>query len=115
MEFTKPLTSGFTIYTKTGCPYCDKAKDLLKNEKIVLIVNCDDYLIKDKEVFLKFIEKIAGIQHRTFPMVFKDGEFIGGFTEIKSYYDKLTAFQQIENENKKRENMEDYYYFFESF
>lgn len=85
MEFIFPKKKGYTIYTKKNCSYCEKVKILLNNEDI-LIIPCDEYLEKDKEEFLLYIEEIAGIPYKTFPMVFLDGKFIGGFTETKKHY-----------------------------
>jgi len=49
MEFEKPLNSGFTIYSKSGCPNCVKAKTLLKSKHLLFkIVNCDEYILEDK-------------------------------------------------------------------
>lgn len=83
MEFTAPVLSGYTIYGKTNCPYCVKAKDILEefNEEYTYI-NCDDYLLADKEAFLEFIEKAAGKAHKTFPMIFSSGKFVGGYMDL---------------------------------
>lgn len=93
MEFTNPSESGYTIYTKSRCPFCTKAKVLLENENKT-IVDCDEYLSDgDKKLhFLQFMEDLIGKPYRTFPMIFKHGVFIGGFSETKVYYEKSTAF-----------------------
>ena len=93
MEFVNPSKNGYTIYTKSRCPFCTKAKVLLENENQT-IVDCDEYLSDgDKKLyFLQFIEDLIGKPYRTFPMIFKDGVFIGGFSETKVYYEKSTAF-----------------------
>jgi len=99
LTFEKPNTNGYMIYTKTNCPYCTKVKDLLlHNDKLnveITIINCDKYLIEPeiKEKFLEFIKTVnGGINHRTFPMVFYDGKFIGGFMETEKFYAKQTVF-----------------------
>jgi len=99
LTFEKPNTNGYMIYTKTNCPYCTKAKDLLlHNDKVkveITIINCDKYLMEQevKEQFLEFIKTVnGGISHRTFPMVFYDGKFIGGFTDMEKFYAKQTVF-----------------------
>jgi glutaredoxin len=90
MGFFKPTIYGYTIYTKSNCPYCTKVKDLLQNvEPQPIIINCDDYLSSNdtKEEFLDFIKSInGGVAHRTFPMVFYKGKFIGGFTDTEKCY-----------------------------
>lgn len=86
-QIEEPSNSCFTIYVKTNCKYCDLVKKLLDFNKIPFIeINCDKYL-EDKESFLTFIENKAGRHYKTFPMVFCDGNFIGGYLET----DRLIA------------------------
>jgi len=93
MEFFDPLEKGFTIYTKRGCSYCTKVKSLLIEKEICFLeIDCDKYLIDDKEGFLSFIKERAKKEHKTFPIVFKDGKFIGGFTETQLHFDKCLDF-----------------------
>ena len=56
------------------------------------IIDCDDYIIEDKWSFLQFIEKMTKREYKLFPMVFYNGEFIGGFYETKEFYDKEMSF-----------------------
>lgn len=96
MDFKKPSTLMFTVYTKSGCPFCVKAKDLLLAKNFVFeIVECDEYLSNNKEEFLEFIKKSAGKEHKTFPMVFRAGCFIGGYTETKKLIDLEDIFANI--------------------
>ena len=82
MEFSGPNTSGFTIYGKTGCSYCEKVKALLLDYcEPFIYVNCDEYLINDKSAFLEFMHTLSGKEHKTFPMVFSSRQFIGGYTD----------------------------------
>jgi glutaredoxin len=60
-----------------------------------LLVDCDDYLVENKEDFLLFIQQMAGKEYKTFPMIFHNGNFLGGFTDTKEYYEKQSAFQGI--------------------
>jgi glutaredoxin len=94
MEFEEPSTTTYTIYSKSGCTFCTKVKNLLLEKKYAFdIIDCDDYLIEDKEGFLEFIQERTGREYRTFPMVFLRGVFIGGFTETKLQIDKESAFE----------------------
>jgi len=98
INFEKPNPNGYMVYTKINCPYCIKVKDLLLGnvvDKEITIINCDKYLMEPeiKEKFLEFIKSVnGGINHRTFPMVFYDGKFIGGFMETEKFYAKQTVF-----------------------
>lgn len=82
MEFTAPASSGYTVYGKSECPYCEKVKGLLTEfGEPFSYINCDEYLIADKPAFLQFIQKLAGKEYKTFPMVFSSTEFVGGYTD----------------------------------
>ena len=96
MEFEKPKQIGFTVYSKSGCPNCIKVKALLKEKKLLFsVVDCDEYLIEDKDNFLLFIEQTAKQSCKQFPMVFNDSTFIGGFNETKDFIDKtLLSFEE---------------------
>lgn len=85
MIYPKPLSNGYTIYTKSNCIYCIKAKKLLENMKIKdnkKIINCDDYLKNDKDDFMSFIEYLIGKKYLFMPIIFKNGKFIGGYNDL---------------------------------
>jgi len=83
MEIENPSSDSYTIYSKSGCTYCTKAKKLLETEKEkFIVIDCDEYLIEDKITFLEYIKLLIGREYKTFPMIFKEGFFIGGFTEL---------------------------------
>jgi glutaredoxin len=93
MEIELPSNTSFTIYSKSGCINCRKVKDLLKNNKQSFIeIDCDEYLLEDKDFFLSFIKNHAKRDCKVFPIVFYKGEFIGGFEETKNLVEKITAF-----------------------
>ena len=87
-----PNENEYTIYTKSECIYCDNAKKLLEKEKTT-IINCDDYLVKNKELFLFFIKNLNnGIEHKTFPIIFYKKTFIGGYSELNEFYKNENLF-----------------------
>jgi glutaredoxin len=104
MDWIAPSLKGYTVYTKSGCPFCVKVKELLniygsdkllepKEEILVAFIDCDEYLRNDRDGFLAFIrECTGGREWKTFPMVFLDGQFLGGFTETRLYLDRAMAF-----------------------
>ena len=93
MNITKPTESGFTIYSKSGCPNCKNVKDMLINKKCCFeVIDCDDFLIEDKNAFLLFIKELANKEVKQFPIIFNNGTFIGGFIETQEYVDKLLSF-----------------------
>ena len=90
MEFTKPSNHGFTMYSKSGCINCLKIKKLLQDKQVFYnIIDCDDYLIEHKEDFLFFIKEISCQNVKTFPIVFNNGTYIGGFAETIICIDKF--------------------------
>ena len=84
MDIPEPNNEGFTIYSKSGCINCMKIKKLLKEKnKFYQEVNCDEFLIENKDFFLLFITNKAKKEYKTFPMIFFYGEFIGGYNETR--------------------------------
>ena len=88
MEFPEPNKITYTVYTKSNCSYCDRVKTLLQDvQPPPVYVNCDEYLETCKTEFLAFISTLSGVSHKTFPIVFYGGEFIGGYNDTKSHCD----------------------------
>ena len=62
----------FAVYTKDGCPYCDKVKKVLKlTESRYVVYNLGQHLDKDE-----FYEEFG--YGSTFPQVVCDGKKLGG-------------------------------------
>ena len=76
-----PTPSGYTIFSKSDCVFCTKAKALLPD---ALVIDCDDAL-RDRDAFLEHMRVLIGRPYRMFPMVFLDGHFLGGYEETKAY------------------------------
>lgn len=90
MEIEKPAKYGFTIYSKSGCPDCIKAKHLLKEKYLkVTIIDSDEYIIEDKLHFLLFINELTNAPIKTFPIIFFDQKFIGGYNETVTFVSQL--------------------------
>ena len=96
MDIIKPNESGFTIYSKSGCPNCLKVKALLKKNNInFIIVDCDEYIIEDKQFFLLFINKLSNTSVTMFPIIFNNRLFIGGYNETQDYINKILSFDNL--------------------
>ena len=96
VDFLKPSSTCYTIYSKSGCPNCQKVKDyLLNNEKQFVIINCDEYLVTNKPAFLDFILNLISREWKTFPIVFdNNSQFIGGFIDTKEYLERSLEFTE---------------------
>jgi glutaredoxin 3 len=71
------------IYTTTYCPFCTRAKNLLKR-KGADFVEID--VTVDDELRAKMIEMSGG--RRTVPEIFINGKIVGGFDELKALDDQ---------------------------
>ena len=68
----------FTILTKTGCRHCKTLKKVLEigNFKYV-VVDCDDFILEDREQFIKKIKEYTNINDIVyFPIVFYEGKYL---------------------------------------
>lgn len=66
-----------TVYTKDYCPYCTKAKNMLKN-KGVTFEEID--ISNDADLQMQIVEKSGG--RRTVPQIFINDKPIGGFDDM---------------------------------
>lgn len=96
-DFIKPSTTCYTIYSKSGCPNCKKAKDLLASKQMTFTtIDCDEYLLETKTEFLLFIMNLTSQEWRSFPIVFNnDGNFVGGFIDTREYLEKKQEQLQV--------------------
>ena len=69
----------FTIYSKQGCPYCDKIKQVMKLSHLDHVVyTLNENFTKD-EFYSEFGEG------STFPQVIMDDHHLGGCTDAVQY------------------------------
>src|SRR6202050_917945 len=70
------------VYTTTFCPFCVRAKSLLKS-KGVAFEEID--VTEDAALRQKMVELSGG--RRTVPEIFIDGKIVGGYDELKALDD----------------------------
>lgn len=70
----------YKIYSKSNCQYCDKAKALLKSKKIEF----DEFELDVHYTREELIEQFPTA--RTFPVILIDGNYIGGFDQLKERF-----------------------------
>ena len=95
MDIPMPIKNQFTIYSKSGCSYCIKVKELLINLQLVhTIIDCDAYIKNenDRTLFLQFIHNVSSVNYTTFPMIFDGKTFVGGYSNIIEYSNHLLDF-----------------------
>ena len=67
----------FRMYIKDGCPFCDKAKDVILNDLNSSLHTVD---VSEESEIHELIIKETG--HRTVPAVYLGTEFIGGCDDL---------------------------------
>ena len=67
----------YTIYSKPACSSCDQAKQLLEIKK-----QSYEYKVLGKDFDLEEFSSHSKT-HRTFPLILKDGVYLGGLPDLK--------------------------------
>ena len=78
------LKNKYIIYTKKGCSFCSDAKLLLSSRGLKFISK--DYHELDDNAKSKVMNKIKlynnGKEYNSFPKIFRNNDFIGGFDKL---------------------------------
>jgi len=86
------------VLSKTNCVYCTKVKELLNSVNMPFFEYDCTYLLENeesKQLFLRQIQQLVNKKYNTFPMVFIEGQFIGGYIDVGAYLEKQNAFMGI--------------------
>lgn len=70
------------VWSKTTCPYCDQAKQLLTQRGIEF----EERTIGDGWMREDLLEAVPGA--RTVPQIFLGEQLVGGYTELKKLADE---------------------------
>ncbi len=70
-----------TVYSKPNCPYCDKAKYLLKS----LGLQYEEKIVT-KDLSVEELYEALGKQVRTIPQIVINKDHIGGYNELKEHF-----------------------------
>ena len=86
-QFKKPASRDYTIYSISNCKYCVMAKEHLGSVSGVSassVINCDKFVgsCRERDNFYNFMRQYTIFPYIHFPMIFKDGKFIGGLKEL---------------------------------
>lgn len=71
------------VWSKHHCPYCDQAKALLKQKGIEF----EERKIGEGWTKEDLLESVPTA--RTVPQIIMDKQLIGGFVELKKYFEKV--------------------------
>lgn len=69
------------IFTKEGCPFCAKAKEMLTKHNLEYVE-----LALDTKIRNKVVGAVSG--KMTFPQVFMNGKLIGGSDDLEKFFNK---------------------------
>lgn len=64
------------IYSKTYCPYCDRAKALFKSKN----VSYEEIMVDDKPDVYTELKQRTGMM--TVPQIFINDQLVGGYTDL---------------------------------
>jgi glutaredoxin 3 len=67
------------VYTTTYCPFCTRAKNLLKSKGVAF----DEIDVTDDDALREKMIELSG-GRRTVPEIFINGKIVGGFDELKA-------------------------------
>jgi glutaredoxin 3 len=82
------------MHTLSNCKYCDQAKDFLTSKQIPFnIILYDKTSIDYEELKNKLVHQT---KQTTFPQIFVNDTFIGGFQDLIISYDTLKLHQLCE-------------------
>jgi len=70
------------VWSKHHCPFCDQAKALLKMKGVEI----EERNINEDWTKEQLLEAVPTA--RTVPQIFLDDQYIGGFTELRAYFNK---------------------------
>ena len=70
-----------TVYSKPNCPYCEKAKYLLKS----LGLQYEEKTVT-KDLSVEELYEALGKQVRTIPQIVINKDHIGGYNELKEHF-----------------------------
>jgi glutaredoxin len=87
------------IFSKSSCPHCKEAKELLVNLSIKFESVEVDLSNEFSEEFTNYIYKNSGI--KTYPKIYIGQKCIGGMSDLRKLFESLNLFDLLKNENIK--------------
>jgi len=76
----------FNIYTKDNCKYCRWAKQLLLSK---------NYFFHEEYVDFNKLKEITGLDYPTFPQIYHDQVYVGGYSDLFKFIKGTFDFDQL--------------------
>ena len=73
------------MYSTPRCGWCDRVAKMLEEYD----VNVEKIDVSENKTLMKEMQKAAGKKITTVPQVIIDGNFIGGYTEVERFINRL--------------------------
>ena len=74
-----------TVYGTPRCSWCDRVSKMLGENEIEV----EKIDVSESKENLKLMKKVAGKTTTTVPQVIIDGKFVGGYTEVERFINRL--------------------------
>ena len=74
-----------TVYGTPRCSWCDRVANMLNNSEIEV----EKIDVSESKENLKLMKVAAGKSVSTVPQVIIDGKFVGGYTEVERFINRL--------------------------
>ena len=73
------------MYGTSKCSWCDRVANMLNNSEIEV----EKIDVSESKENLKLMKEVAGKTATTVPQVVIDGKFVGGYTEVERFINRL--------------------------
>ena len=74
-----------TVYGTPRCSWCDRVSKMLGENEIEV----EKIDVSESKENLKLMKNVAGKTTTTVPQVIIDGKFVGGYTEVERFINRL--------------------------
>ena len=74
-----------TVYGTPRCSWCDRVSKMLGENEIEV----EKIDVSESKENLKLMKAVAGKTTTTVPQVIIDGKFVGGYTEVERFINRL--------------------------
>ena len=73
------------IYSTPRCSWCDRVARILEDKEVTV----EKIDVSGSKELLKEMQRAAGEKVTTVPQVIIDGEYVGGYTEVERFLNRI--------------------------